>query len=771
MSISTPVLRAAFTISLFTTLCMGAGEWQLYDDFDDNSLDTSRWQLEQWTGGNAPTEVDGRAKFEGAGSGSGLDTKSRMRAVATGITGMVADLVLPEGSSGEAIVDVFAPDSQHGWEARSMIVKSESWGTFLIFILEGDGITQDYSHVEPAALGVTYRVGLEVKDDGVDFLLNGAVVYACEIPGFSPDYFRIGAKDDDGDAFLAYADNVWTLGGGGTPATVPTPRQPHGTVSDARPIFSWDSVAGATWYRIYINRNGTHHWNKWTQEATWTPWWDMTDYAGNYEWWVQTWGPGGYGPWSSSLTFTVAGEEPPGATTLRNPSGSVTETRPTFTWDTVSGATWYRIWLHRDGAYHWDKWTQEATWSPWWDMTDYPGNYEWWVQAWARGEYGPWSGSLSFTIAGEESPGATTLRTPTETVVAGDVTFSWDAIDGATWYHFWLNKDGAEDDSAWLEGGTTRTLTLSAGQYEYWVRTWGAGGYGPWSSGRSFTVSEGGAPPEDEFVLIPAGTNSGTNPLAAGEFSNATWYPQNYSLTVSAFYMGKHEVTKAKWDEVRTWGVNHGYADLPSGDGKSQTHSVYNVNWYDVVKWCNARSEKVGRTPCYYCEAGQATVYRTGEVDLNDDCIKWFANGYRLPTDEEWEYAARGGLTGKRFPWGDTIDHSRANYQANGSAYGYDVSAYTEYTYHPSYDDGGHPYTSPVGAFAANAYDLRDMAGNLGEWCGDWYPGYEGSLRVNRGGCWGHYASYCRAGDRYENNPVSRLSTVGFRACSAASVR
>ncbi len=214
--------------------------------------------------------------------------------------------------------------------------------------------------------------------------------------------------------------------------------------------------------------------------------------------------------------------------------------------------------------------------------------------------------------------------------------------------------------------------------------------------------------PSAGMVRIPGGTNSGTDPDYGA-----------YSLTVSTFYMDRTEVTYGHWKSVYNWAVNHGYSFDCAGSGKGNNHPVHSVNWYDCVKWCNAKSEMEGRSPAYTVNGA---VYRTGQ---SSPACNLSGGGYRLPTIDEWEYAARGGLSGRRFPWGDTVSHAYANYYA--STYSYESG--TTSGCHPSYSNGGTPYTAPVGSFASNGYGLYDMAGNVWEWCNDVYT--SGSSRLH----------------------------------------
>jgi len=279
-------------------------------------------------------------------------------------------------------------------------------------------------------------------------------------------------------------------------------------------------------------------------------------------------------------------------------------------------------------------------------------------------------------------------------------------------------------------------------------------------------------PPPAGMVLMPAGSFT----MGDVAYNNLDGDAAPINVYVSAFYMDQYDVAYALWQQVYNWAISHGYSFLNLAAGKAANHPVQSIDWYDCVKWCNARSEMGGLTPAYFTDASQTVVYRTGDLDLGNACVNW-QKGYRLPTEAEWEKAARGGLSGQRFPWGATISESQANYFGDPIEYSYDWGPVGENT---NFDTWPIPYTSPVGSFAANGYGLYDMAGNVWQWCWDWYgtpyvggsnPSgpTSGSNRVWRGGSWCYFAPDCRVANRFSGGPGNpepggKGSYLGFRS-------
>jgi len=263
-------------------------------------------------------------------------------------------------------------------------------------------------------------------------------------------------------------------------------------------------------------------------------------------------------------------------------------------------------------------------------------------------------------------------------------------------------------------------------------------------------------------------------------------------VTVSDFYVMKTELTWIQWQEVQDWSLANNY-HIAAGKGDGDLHPVHSISWYDAVKWCNAASERDGLKPCYYTDPVLTQVYRQDNLDPEVD---WNANGYRLPTEAEWEKAARGGIKGKRFPWGDsypwgdTISHARANYKSSSETY--EPTPYGDESnnsgYHPTYQNGrneqdvtntGIGFTAPVGSFPdAYGYGLRDMVGNVSEWCWDWHDedyyrninnttdpkgSASGKERTVRGGNFMENAHFSRCARRNSETPYYEGLGTGIR--------
>ena len=263
-----------------------------------------------------------------------------------------------------------------------------------------------------------------------------------------------------------------------------------------------------------------------------------------------------------------------------------------------------------------------------------------------------------------------------------------------------------------------------------------------------------------DFAQVPGASIKGTE----------TWTPissvfvSGRALEIKSFYMSDHEITRAEYKEVM--GSDPSTAKAYDKEGNELTEDkvgknpVTDVSWYDALVYCNKRSIKEKLTPCYTIGGKTnpdewGAVPSSGNSTWNSAACNFNANGYRLSTEAEWEWAARGGKNYK-YAGSDNID---------------EVAWYTSNTH----DKG----TRDVKTKKANGYGLYDMSGNVYERCWDWYGSVtsatppegpsSGSDRCQRGGCWGDSAGVEEVAYRDYHLPNFRSRIIGIRVVRSAN--
>jgi len=311
---------------------------------------------------------------------------------------------------------------------------------------------------------------------------------------------------------------------------------PSGTIATNTPTYTWNAVPLATWYYLWVNDSANAsgkitQWYTATQAgcAAGTGTCSVTSTTtlanGAAQWWIQTWNDSGYGPWSDGMPFIVTSGGPPGKATLLSPSGSITTDTPSYIWNAVAGATWYYLWVNDGGSASNSangRAKKSAVILEWYtaSQTGCPngtgtcsvtpsialsqGAGQWWVQTWNPNGYGPWSDGMPFTVTLCGPPGKATTVSPSGNVYTNTPTYAWNAAASATYYQLWVNdsttsagkiKQWYTATQAGCPTGTgtcsvTPSTILAPGNGRLWVQTWNNCGFGPWSDGMEFAVTQ-----------------------------------------------------------------------------------------------------------------------------------------------------------------------------------------------------------------------------------------------------------------------------------------
>ena len=590
-------------------------------------------------------------------------------------------------------------------------------------------------------------------------------------------------------------------------AAVPIPAatlvSPSGTISTSTPTYTWNAVSNSTWYYLWVDEpSGTTVFKTWytaaqagcasgTGTCSVTPSTALVN--GASQWWIETANDVFDGPWSDVMNFTV-NVVPPGKATLVSPSGTISTSTPTYTWNAVSTATSYYLWVDGPSGtaviQTWYTATQAGCASGTGTCSVTPsttlsnGTNQWWIEA---GAGAPWSDAMNFTV-NVVPPGKATLVSPSGTISTSTPTYTWNAVSTATSYYLWVDgPSGTAVIQTWYTAtqagcasgtGTcsvTPSTTLSNGTNQWWIE---AGAGAPWSDAMNFTVN---VPLPGKATLVsPSGTISTSTPTytwnavstatsyylwvdgPSGTAVIQTWYTAAQAGCASG--TGTCSVTPsttlsnginqwwieagagAPWSDVMNFTVAMpvpGKVTLVSPSGTISTpttpytwNAVSNSTYYYL--WVSGPSGDVIQT--WYtaaqagCASGTGTCSVTPAVNLGNGVQMWWIETYNSAGDGPWSDAMsftvnntvgfdsefNGDHSGWTIHSGSWIDNSNQWFTTTGVPHGWASTSYaadfSNFQYQATLYRTGCQYCSNGILVRGVPNPLQNKGGGPGEW-------------------------------------------------------